>query len=274
MGWKLYLDIDGVLLTTKNTRAADGAIELIDFALSNFECYWLTTHCKDGNCSQVVKMLDQYYPKDVAENLKKVKPAKWNTLKTEGIDFDSDFFWLDDYVFEAEKIVLERHSCLENLILVNLFNQDELSRVKQKIIEIGREKIFNKRYSTRIAWSNNFKDLKPIIGLIFEFASNVIEDGEKAFMFVKRIENDLYNRGIIPFKINSYNDIYKIDILPFSDIKRALWYIWLAVKHKEENWQWDEVDQCYKTKAEREGKGWGSEQLELLNKGGHLHGNE
>ena len=56
---KLYLDIDGVLLTTKNTRVADGAVEFIDLALSNFECYWLTTHCKDGNCNQVLKLLAQ-----------------------------------------------------------------------------------------------------------------------------------------------------------------------------------------------------------------------
>ena len=175
--YKLYLDIDGVLLTTKNTKAANGAIEFIDFALSNFECYWLTTHCKDGNSSQILKLLAQYFSDDVVEKLKKVKPTKWDTLKTEGIDFESDFFWLDDYVFEAEKKVLEKHNCLENLILVNLYNKNEISRVKQKIIEIGREKIFNKRYSTRIAWSNNFKDLKPIIDLIFEFASNVIEDG-------------------------------------------------------------------------------------------------
>lgn len=38
---KLYLDIDGILLTKRNPRAADGAIELIDYVLSNFDCYWL-----------------------------------------------------------------------------------------------------------------------------------------------------------------------------------------------------------------------------------------
>ena len=69
---KLYLDIDGVLLTTKNTRAADGAVEFIDLAISNFECYWLTTHCKDGNCNQVLKLLAQYFPNDIIERQKRV----------------------------------------------------------------------------------------------------------------------------------------------------------------------------------------------------------
>lgn len=264
--YKLYLDIDGVLLTSKNTKAADGAIEFVNFALSNFDCYWLTTHCKDGNCKQVLKLLAQYLPDDVVENLKKVKPTKWNTLKTEGIDFESDFIWVDDYVFEAEKKVLELHTCVENLLLVNLDNHDELLRVTQKITEIGREKWFSKRYATRISMSNNFRDLRPIIGLIFEYASNVIEDGDKAFMYVKKIEDDLFARGIIPFKINSSEDLYRIEDLTYGDVKRLLWYIWLAVKHKEEDWQWVETDRCNK-KAEREGKNYISRQFELLNEG-------
>lgn len=252
--YKLYLDIDGVLLTSKNAKAADGAIEFIDFALLNFDCYWLTTHCKDGNNRQVMNLLAQYFPNDVVEKLKSVKPTNWGTLKTEGIDFESDFFWVDDYVFETEKKMLEQHMCIKNLILVNLDNHDELLRVTQKITEIGKEKWFSKRYATRVAWSNNFKDLKPIISLVFEYASNVIEDGDKAFMYVKKIEEDLFVRGIIPFKINSYNDFYRIDNLPYSDVRRLLWYIWLAVKHKEDDWQWDEIARCYKRKAEREGK--------------------
>ena len=135
--YKLYLDIDGVLLTTKNTKAADGAIELVDFALSNFECYWLTTHCKDGNSSQVLKLLAQYFSDDVVEKLKKVKPTKWDTLKTEGIDFESDFFWLDDYVFEAEKKVLKKNCRLDNLILVDLNNKDELVKKIKFLINQG-----------------------------------------------------------------------------------------------------------------------------------------
>lgn len=39
--------------------------------------------------------------------LERVKSTKWNTLKTEGIDLDSEFIWFDDNVFNAEYRVLE-----------------------------------------------------------------------------------------------------------------------------------------------------------------------
>ena len=60
---KLYLDIDGVLLTKRNTRAADGAIELIEYALSNFDCYWLNTHCRTNDTKDVLRYLAEYFPK-------------------------------------------------------------------------------------------------------------------------------------------------------------------------------------------------------------------
>ena len=43
---KLYIDIDGVLITTKNPVAPSGIDRFIQFITSNFDCYWLTTHCK------------------------------------------------------------------------------------------------------------------------------------------------------------------------------------------------------------------------------------
>ena len=52
---KLYLDIDGVLLHTKKPCAAEYAAEFIDYVTANFDCYWLTTHCKgDATTAQTV----------------------------------------------------------------------------------------------------------------------------------------------------------------------------------------------------------------------------
>lgn len=129
---KLYIDIDGVLLTKRNTRASCGAIEFIDYAIKNFDCYWLTTHCRDGNTDGLLKMLSQYFPQYTLEKLKMIKPTVWSTLKTEAIDFSSAFLWLDDYVFEAEKKVLREKGCLNNLILVNLENAKELQEIMLK----------------------------------------------------------------------------------------------------------------------------------------------
>lgn len=130
---KVYLDIDGVLLTKSNTHAVDGAEEFLDFVLSKYDCYWLTTHCRNGQTDHLLKMLANYFSDKVMNSLEKVKPTVWNTLKTEAIDFNADFYWLDDYVFEAEKDVLKRHGCLNKLILVNLDNKGELLNVMLKL---------------------------------------------------------------------------------------------------------------------------------------------
>ena len=130
---KLYIDVDGVLLTSKNTQMAEGSIAFIEEVLSRFDCYWLTTHCKDGNNNQVLNYLSQYFPINIIEKLKKIKATEWDTLKTEGIDFTSDFYWFDDYVFEIEKIELRKHDCLNNLILIDLNRPNELFNALQKL---------------------------------------------------------------------------------------------------------------------------------------------
>jgi hypothetical protein len=125
---KLYLDIDGVLLTAKQTRPADYSVEFIEFITGNFDCYWLTTHCK-GDSNSAISYLSKYFDDKVIEKLKKVKPTNWTTLKTEAIDFSSDFFWLDDYPFQDAIDVLTKHSKNDRLIVVDLKRKEELKRV-------------------------------------------------------------------------------------------------------------------------------------------------
>lgn len=123
---KLYLDIDGVLLTNKNTKAAPYGVEFIDSVASKYDCFWLTTHCKDGDTRMVLDKLSKYYSTDTMKKLQTIKPTKWDTLKTEAIDFGSDFYWIDDYVFEAEKKILKQRNCIDKLFLVDLNKEKEL----------------------------------------------------------------------------------------------------------------------------------------------------
>lgn len=44
MKTRLYVYIDGVLLTAKDTRAADHSEEFIDFITIHYDRYWLATH--------------------------------------------------------------------------------------------------------------------------------------------------------------------------------------------------------------------------------------
>jgi hypothetical protein len=56
---RLYVDIDGVLLTTKQIRPAENVSIFLDFISSNFESYWLTTHCK-GLENNTIKYLTNH----------------------------------------------------------------------------------------------------------------------------------------------------------------------------------------------------------------------
>ncbi|KQT21489.1 hypothetical protein ASG31_16580 [Chryseobacterium sp. Leaf404] len=129
---KLYLDIDGVLLTSRQTKAAENVEELIIFAVQNFDCYWLTTHCK-GNARQALNYLKNYFPINIVDVLRKVKATNWDTLKTEGIDFSSNFIWLEDYPLNAEKLVLKKNKSLNNLIEINLNQEHELLNIVKKL---------------------------------------------------------------------------------------------------------------------------------------------
>ena len=125
---KLYLDIDGVLLDCNAATCARGACELIEYVTNEFDCYWLSSHCK-GDAEQAIEYLSGYFPPDVIDKLQKVKPTFWEKLKTEGIDYDSNFIWLTYCPSHEEQQVLENFGASESLYSVDLRNEDELKNV-------------------------------------------------------------------------------------------------------------------------------------------------
>ena len=135
----LYLDIDGVLLDYDTDTYAKGAIELIEYITSEFDCYWLTTHCK-GDSTPAIEYLSDYFPAETIERLKTVKPTYWENLKTEGINFDKNFIWLDDYPFQAELSVLEHFGTSDSIYKVDLRNENELLAVLNHLKGIVEKK--------------------------------------------------------------------------------------------------------------------------------------
>ena len=128
LNMRIYLDIDGVLLTKKNIKAANNSDIFINFLISNFDCFWLTTHCK-GELKYTIMYLEQFFNKDTIEKLKQIKQTNWNTLKTEAINFDSEFFWLDDNPLKSEIDVLEKLGMKDRLLLVDLNRKNEYERL-------------------------------------------------------------------------------------------------------------------------------------------------
>ena len=131
---KLYLDIDGVLLTTKHPQAADGAAEFVEFITGHFDCYWLTTHCQ-GNAYTALNYLSEYFDRAIMTQLQTIKPTRWGALKTDAIDFDSDFIWIDDYVMQAEIVELKKHNALDSMIQEDLYGNNNLGAITKQLKE-------------------------------------------------------------------------------------------------------------------------------------------
>ncbi|UOR06646.1 hypothetical protein MUN82_05985 [Hymenobacter aerilatus] len=130
---KLYLDIDGVLLTAKHTQAAPGVDMFVDFVTSSFACHWLTTHCK-GDSAPALRYLTRYLHPATVERLRHtVQPTNWDALKTEAIDVKAAFYWLDDQPFQAEVAYLQTHGVADRLLTVNLNRPDELFAVQTRL---------------------------------------------------------------------------------------------------------------------------------------------
>ena len=124
----LYLDVDGVLLgrvAPNDIRVclADSAREFLEFVLKHFTCFWLTSHCRNGDSSDVINLLKRYADTSVIELASSVRPTTWHGLKTEVINPTTDFYWLDDNPIAEEIRWLEMNGVLDRLIWVDTRNR-------------------------------------------------------------------------------------------------------------------------------------------------------
>lgn len=119
MTTNIYLDIDGVLLAN-DLNPANHVHEFLEKATgSDYEVYWLTTHCQ-GDASTAIKRLSSVLDPRTMELLKHVKPTTWDLAKTRAVDFTQPFLWFDDDLFYEEKQDLIKNGVLDNWIEVNL----------------------------------------------------------------------------------------------------------------------------------------------------------
>jgi hypothetical protein len=112
---KLYLDIDGVLLV-KNGSLANHTEAFLEWAIDNFECYWLTTRDRRG-LENIILAFKQQLPIALINS---IRPTQWETLKTEAIDLDSAFYWVDDGL-----LATEREAVGDRWIAVNVYKYPE-----------------------------------------------------------------------------------------------------------------------------------------------------
>ena len=134
---KVYLDIDGVLLTHDH-KIPEYLEEFISYLMKHHQCYWLTTHCRGGR-NRTAEYLSQFYSGNTLAILNQVKKTDWMDLKTEAIDFTSSFVWLDDFPFQSEKQILKKHNRLHSMIVVDLKRKHELKQVKERIEQLSKD---------------------------------------------------------------------------------------------------------------------------------------
>ncbi len=130
----LYLDIDGVLLGKRDPDDAEIVLanyakDFIKYCLKHYKCYWLTSHCSNGSEKPVIHLLNAYADGPVMKLIRQIKPSRWNVLKTEAIDFTSDFYWIDDQLIYSEIEALRKHHLLNRWIRIDTrSNPDDLKR--------------------------------------------------------------------------------------------------------------------------------------------------
>ena len=118
----IYLDIDGVLISDNIETYGQPTPHVLDFlkyVTGKHDCYWLTTHCMNGE-NHVKEFLEKKLPPEAMQYVLLIKPLDWKEWKTEAIDFSKDFRWIDDDVYEPEQAMLNQHNCKNKLIKINL----------------------------------------------------------------------------------------------------------------------------------------------------------
>ena len=124
----IYLDINGVVLKNDLTPAPH-LKKFLTLMLEKHQVFWLTTHCQ-GDGEVTVDYLARFFPEEYLELFRKIKPTKWNVLKTDAIDFSKPFLWFDDQLFDFEKADLVKHGVLDSWIEVDFSKDiDQLEKI-------------------------------------------------------------------------------------------------------------------------------------------------
>ncbi len=130
MAVKLYLGVEGVLLqrVNRNKPKARGfeampyAREFLSWSVSRFDCYWLTGLDHSGGNNRIRRAFriawnEWRLPDELEILFEAVIPTVWDDAKIEGIDLDSDFFWIESDPDPDCLEVLKRRG-LENRLLI------------------------------------------------------------------------------------------------------------------------------------------------------------
>ena len=135
---RLYVDIDGTILSHEpgdgpNDKALkNGAVDFLEWAIKEFDVYWLTAWAVDGDANGVRHDLEPYLP----PSCHGLPIAIWGRLKTEAFEReDGNFLWADDSVLHAEYKWLDERDWSDRVVLARASDPSVAaieSEIKQK----------------------------------------------------------------------------------------------------------------------------------------------
>lgn len=114
----IYIDIEGVILTRGGSPAAH-LESFLKFILKNYTVFWLTSRCK-GDIKYTLDYLSKFVSPEIIPLLSKIRPTHFEIDKTDAINFNDEFYWLDDEIFASEKNMLEKHDKYDRWIEIDL----------------------------------------------------------------------------------------------------------------------------------------------------------
>lgn len=141
---RVYLDMDGVILRSAGTsvwncgwEVAPGALDFLTWAVERFEVIWLTARSRSGDMSHIERGIRHALPATTLPAewravLDKTTAAAWDRLKTDGIDLDGEFCWIDDAPQTGALLALESRGVEDRWIECNTdIRPDDLHRIRQ-----------------------------------------------------------------------------------------------------------------------------------------------
>lgn len=132
---RLYLDIDGTILSHEagegpsDKALKNGAVDFLQWAVKEFDCYWLTAWAIDGDASGVRHDLEPYLPPEC----RNLPIARWSRYKTEAFEReDGNFLWADDAVLHQEYKWLDERDWSDRVVLARA-NDPSVAAIEKEI---------------------------------------------------------------------------------------------------------------------------------------------
>ena len=127
----LYIDCDGVIIPSNEYTT-----ELIDICVENFNCIWISDReieITDGELDYIEDFKMFLSAGDI-EKLYQIDPnPKKNRLKSERLDLNLDFYWLDDAPVHEDLVFLEKNQLLNRLIILKSWRPETTKKAIEKL---------------------------------------------------------------------------------------------------------------------------------------------